>query len=60
MIIDVFPIRTYASLFKKDFREDLLAKFETRLVIFCHAAIIFLLVGRNLAFSPHGLRVCLQ
>jgi hypothetical protein len=30
MIVDDFPICNDASLFAKDFREDLLAKFGTR------------------------------
>jgi hypothetical protein len=58
MIIDDFPICNDASLFTKDFREDLLANFETRHVIFCLAAISSHLMSKKLGFfAPRSQRL---
>jgi hypothetical protein len=48
MIVYDFPICNDGSLFAKDFREDFLAKFEKRLVIFCHATISSSLMSKKL------------
>ena len=55
MSVDDFPICNNASLSKKDFKEDFLPKFETRLVIFCRAAISSLLISKKLGlFAPRS------